>query len=309
MALLTTDDMVRTVRNQCDEDSESDLSTADIIDALNRGMDYGCNIIARHSAEPLIQFTDVTTTVAGVLDLPAGIFEDRIVHLDLVISGIPKRLEFITSAEFWQYDNLQTTTQYPRVWSLVGRKIYLRPNAAVGTIVRVWHTRVLDGLVKSQGRITRLGADYFILDAYAGGLSTSVDALTSYFNVVGFNTGVIKATFQVSNIVANKISFRAVPTRTTVLDHTVVGAFASADPAIRVDDYICEAAGTAIPFFPKPLTSFMIQYAVVEIKNRLGMDVIPDKGTLAALEAQLVGVWGGRPNATRILSKSINWRR
>ena len=306
---MTANEMIASVRNQIDEDSTSDISDADILDALNRGQDYGMNIIVRHSPEPLIKFTDITLTETGSFDIPAGIFEDRVVHLDLLIHNLPKRLDFITSSSFWEYDNTTATTQYPRVWSIVGRKIYLRPAAVAGTIVRLWHTRVLDGLVKSQGRITRMGADYFIVDSYAGGLSTSIDALTSYFNVVGFDTGVVKATFQVYNITSNKITFRAVPTRTTVLDHTVTGVVADADPAIRVDDYICEAAGTAVPYFPKPLTNFIIQFAVTETKLRLGMDIIPDKSTLSALEAQLTGVWGGRPSSLKVLNNSNVWKR
>lgn len=307
--LLTTDDMVQAVRDQIDEDSISDITNESIIAALNRAQDSGYNIVARKSPANIVTFTDITLTSPGVFDIPVGIHEDRVLHVDLLISGIPRRMDPIDWSEFWEYDSATSTTNYPTVWALVGREIYLRANAAAGTTVRVWHSRVLDSLVPSQGRITRVGADYFVVDSYTGDLSTSADSLSSYFNVVGFNSGTIKGTYQVYNIVNNKITFRSTPTRTTVLDHSVIGDTASASPAIRVDDFICEVKGTAVPYFPRPLTNYVIAYAVVELKSRLGMDVISDRATLTTLEKQLELVWAGRPSTTKILNKSITWRR
>jgi hypothetical protein len=307
--LLTTDDMVQAVRDQIDEDSASDITNTSIIAALNRAQDAGYNIIARKSPANIVTFTDVTLSEAGSFDIPAGIHEDRVLHVDLMITDIPRRMNPIDWSEFWEYDSRTTSTNYPSVWAVVGRKIYLRPNAAAGTEVRVWHSKVLLSLVPSQGRITRIGSDYFVVDSYVGDLSTSADSLSSYFNVVGFNSGSVKGTYQVYNIQDNKITFRASPTRTEVLDNSVIGSTAAAAPAIRVDDFICEAKGTAVPYFPKPLTNYVIAYAVVELKSRLGMDVVSDRATLGTLEKQLELVWANRPSTTKILNKSVTWRR
>lgn len=307
MALNTTE-IIDAVRTQIDESSEVDITDAHILSAANRAMTSGMDILVRTFPDPMITFTDMTTTEVGKVDLPIGIFEDLVVHVDLLRDALPYRLEPVSFEDIYNHE-FATQTNTPDVFAVFGRELHLRPNSAIGTKVRVWHVRTLEKLVKPQGRITRIGADYVVVDSYGNGLSTDSDEMNSFFNVIGFSSGKVKWTGQVKTISGDKITHKTTASRSQILTHDVSTDFADASPVVRTDDYICSAEGTCIPYMPQPLENYVVHASVIEMKNRLGYDTMPDRGLMGTYEKQLKNQWQGRPNKTKVHMLTRTWDR
>lgn len=306
--MLTTDEMIEAVRQQIDEDSDSDIKDTHILSSLNRALFQGMDTLIGAYPDPVITYREVAVEEDGTVAVPVDSFQGKVVHIDVMISDIPNRVMPGTFEDLSKFE-FATVTDLPEVWAVLKDRIHFRPTTAAGTTVRVWFADQVQKLVKPQGRISRLGSDYVVVDSYGEGLTTDIDKLNSFFNVIDFNTGKVKWTGQVKTIVANKITHKTSVSRTEVLNETVGTAFASASPDIRQDDYICEASGTCIPYMPQPLENYVIQAAVVELKNRLGLDSIPDRAILSGYMKTLKDQWKGRPCRTRIHLLTPTWDR
>jgi len=150
-----------------------------------------------------------------------------------------------------------------------------------------------------------VASNYIYVDSVGADLSTESDQLESYVNLIDGGTGLVKATMQIQNIQGNKITFKATPIRTTVLDLTVAGAIPS---TIEGDDYICSISGSCVPFMKKPFSNFLVQYAVAELKRKFGeTDANLEEQVLKKFESQIESQWSGRSNALRVNNRSNNW--
>jgi hypothetical protein len=163
--------------------------------------------------------------------------------------------------------------------------------------------------VQEQGRITLVnaGSRYVMLDEPGDELSTSVDDLESYVNLVDKDTGAIKATMQIQSIVDRKVTFRGTPTRSTVQGRTVTGTLPS---TVEADDYIAPIAGTCVPFMRKPAANYILQYAAADIAvTKLGAEPGILMAQVSKMEEDVQRSWSGRPNTIRVRNRSNNWRR
>lgn len=303
---LNTNELIQEVRNQIDEDSDVDITDAHILASLNRAMTSGYNTMANVFPDPLVTFVDVIMTATGQLTLPEGIFEDRILHVDHLYSNIWRRLTPETYQGLHNYTTT-TTTSWPEVWAVTRRELLIKPLTSAGVSLRLWYVQTPEKLVKPQGRITRIGSDYFVVDSYGEGLSTDADELNSYFNVIGFNKGDIKWTGQVKTITGDKIQHKSTASRTSVLNQTVSTDQSEASPTITQDDYICEVGGTCIPYMPTLLENLVMQSAVVDMLDRLGHDSTMARQTLSYYNKKLEKNWTGRPARTKVALTSNQW--
>lgn len=303
---LTARNIIDAIRNQLDEDSDADIKDKHILASANRAMTSGMDTLVAVFPDPMTEFKLMTVGADGVVDLPEDIFEDRVLHVDLIIQDIPHRLAPVTHVDIHDYE-ISGTTSYPDVWAVFGRKLYLKPVASEGQTIRVWYVKELQPLVKPQGRITRIGSDYLVVDSYGGGLTNNADELNSYINVIGFNTGEVKWSGQVKSIVGDRINLTASPARSKVLNQNISSDLASADVAIREDDYICTVDGTCISYMPQILENFLIQHAIIEMKNRLGYDSMPDRAVLSSYEKKLKAQWKSRPAKTKVQLTTTVW--
>ena len=80
--------------------------------------------------------------------------------------------------------------------------------------------------------------------------------------------------------------------------------------SVELDDYLCLATGTCVPFFKKPNSNFIMQRSVYDIRaNKLGESV----DTIARLDAELMQQversWVGREKTMRVHGDNSNWSR
>lgn len=303
---LTTTELIEEVRNLIDESSDSDIKDSHILASLNRAMTSGYNTMAKVFPDPLMTYIDTTVDSTGKLDLPEGIFEDRVLHIDHMYSNVWRRLTPETYSGLHNFTN-GGTSSWPEVWAVVGREILFKPTTSAGVSVRIWYVKTPEKLVEPQGRITRIGSDYFVVDSYSEGLSTDADELNSYFNIIGFNKGDVKWSGQVKTITGDKIQHKSTVTRSTVLNQTIGTDQSTATTAIRQDDYICEVGGTCVPYMPSLLENFVMQSAVVDMLDRLGHESDMARQTLSYYYKKLEKQWQGRVARTKVHLTSGQW--
>lgn len=312
--LYTVEDLVTAVRQQLDEQNRDSVSTdLDILPTLNRGADHAFDILARKYPEPILQYTtlDLQSGVSEY-DIPEDIFEDRILKLETEIPvGSSGRSHFvelnrISYRDISNYESVATSS-FPLYYCIIGRKIRILPQPSGVFDARMWSIRSPEKLVMPQGRITLLNSaqNYVIIDSVGSDLTTETDQLNSYLNVVDGQTGEIKGTLQAQSIVDNKITFRTVPTRISVLNRTVTGVLA--DVTVNQDDYLCVSSGTCVPYYGKPTSNFLIQFAVAEITRKLGGQSQDEEAVLKKFEEQIEKTWVGRQIDLRVKKKSNNW--
>jgi len=312
----TADDLVSDVRSMLDEENRDAVDTdADILPALNRAQDFATNILSRQYDAPLLS-TKIISMVGGQTDydIPDDAFEQRIEKVEVLVSGLYSTVKRI---DFRQASNYETpgSGSIPYYYAVVGRKFRVLPTSSGSYQLRVWYLKDPLPLVTQQGRITKVSeaGQYVLVDNTGGNLTTEQDQLNSYVNLVDGQSGLIKGTMQIKTITDNKILFKTSPTRTTVLNLTVGSDLAALTDesgtavTLEQDDYICVAKGTCVPFLKKPFSNFLIQYAVAEIRRKLGGEAGLEEQILKKFEEQVERQWVGQEQSLRVTRASDKW--
>lgn len=307
----TTDDLVVGVRSLLDESNQDSVDTVtDILPSLNRALQYGMDILARKYPEPLLKHSTLVL-VAGQAEysIPEDCFEDRLLKVEIAIPGgggaTYRKVERISYRDISDYES-SITTNLPIYYCVIGRNIRLLSTPSGTYSARVWYLTEPEQLVLPQGRLTHIGSNlqYVVLDTAGESLSTESDQLASYVNLINGQTGQVRATLQISSVVEDKITFRTVPLRTSVLGRTVTGVLPL---DTRQDDYLCSVVGSCIPAPASPLGNFLIEYCVAEMTGKLGGDRTTEEQILDKFEKQLERIWVGRERQMRVQKKSEKW--
>lgn len=303
------------VRQQLDELNRDTVSTeADILPTLNRAVDYASDILTRKYPEPLLKYTtlDLEDGVSEY-DIPEDVFEDRVLKLETAIpSGSSNRANYleiqrISYRDISDYESTSTGA-FPQYYCIIGRKIRIVPQPSGYYNARMWVIRNPEKLVLPLGRVTRVRDNYIVVDEASGNLTTQSDQLASYVNVVDGQTGEIKGSLQIQSIVDNKITFRSSVDRPAVLNRQITkGTTPVTDLLTQEDDYICAIDGICVPYFGRPTSNFLIQYAVAEISRKLGGNAETEEAILKKFEQQVERTWAGRQQDLRIKKKSNVW--
>lgn len=309
--LYTVNDLVTGVRSLADELNTDSVDTStDILTALNRAQQYGFDVVARKYPEPLLTH-QVLTLVGGANEysIPENAFEDRLLKVEIFIpSGATGTYREVSRISYRDISNYESSivTNIPIYYCVIGRKIRFVSTPSGTYSARIWYLQEPNKLVLPQGRITHINpaAPYVIVDTLGPDVSTESDDLLSYVNIIDGGTGEVKGTLQVLSIVDNKVSFRTIPQRTTVLGRTVSGALPI---TIEADDYLSGVEGSCVPPIGSPFTNFLIEYAYAEMTTKLGGDEAGARAVLAKLETQLERMWVGREKQMRVQKKSEKW--
>lgn len=311
------DDMVSDIRSSINEENQDAINTTtDILPAMNRAQEYAFDIYARRYPEPLLAHASLSLVDGqNEYPLPENIFEDRLLKLEVQVpgsNGTSNRYYEIPRVSYRDISMYEVTskTPTPYAYCLFGRTIRILPNTTATYSCRLWYVREPERLVTNQGRITVVNAasNYMIVDSAGSDLSTLVDSLSSYINVVDAQTGEIKQSFQIANITNNKIQIRTTPTRSTVLNRTISTSIdTTLTNPVAADDRICLVQGVCVPFFGSPTSNFIIQYTVAELTRRLGGDVASEEEILAKFEQQVERAWVGRESDVRVQRLSRAW--
>lgn len=310
--LQTVDNIVNSIRSQVDEYNRDSVSTEnDILPCINRAQDYAFDILATRYPEPILKYTELQMNAGSQeYDIPEDVFEDRIQKIEMVIPGgsqaTYREIERISYRDITNYETPGKNST-PYYYVIYGRKIRFIPGPSGLYSARMWYLRNPEQLCLSQGRITivNTASNYVILDQAGSSLTTESDQLGSYVNVIDGQTGEIKGTLQIQIVASNKITFRTVPTRATVLGKTVQGSLTTIVP--EKDDYLSPVTGTCVPYFSRPITNFLIQFAVAEITRKLGGESDKEETVLDKFEKQVSRTWTSRETTLRIKKRSRVW--
>lgn len=312
--LYTVDNLVEEVRSQVDEQNVDSVSTEkDILPSINRAQDYAFDILSRKYEEPILAYTTLDVNGSQIeYDIPENVFEDRVQKLEVIVpssnSGMNtyREIQRISYRDLTNYESA-TKTNVPYYYCIIGRKIRLIPTPTGTYNIRMWYLKNPEKLVLPQGRITVLNSasNYVVVDSAGDSLTTEADQLGSYVNLIDGQSGQIKGSLQIQALSDNKVTFRTVPTRSSVLNRTVSGSLSSLD--IGLDDYLAPIDGTCVPYYGKPISNFLIQFAVAEITRKLGGSADMEEKVLEKFEKQVERTWAGRETQLRVKKKSANW--
>lgn len=317
--IITVDNLIAEVRSMLDEVNRVSVDDdQDILPALNRGQSYAANILARHYESPMLLPLEIPT-VGGQPEyaIPENAFEQRLEKLEVKVNGIYEEVTRINYRDISSYES-QTSSAFPRVYVVVNEKFRILPKPTGTYPLRAWILEQPQKLVKTEGRINivNTAGNYVILDSVGTGLTTESDNLDSFVNIIDAQTGRRKATFQVQSINGNIVTFKTVPTRTDVLNITIDTDITdlvinqnSEGPAMSVnpDDYICLVHGSCVPFFKQPFSNFTVEYAIAEIRRKLGDSDSDEQRVLDKLEKQVERSWVGQEQYLRIKNRNPRW--
>jgi len=321
--LLLVDEMVSQVRSQIDEENIDTVNDVDdILPALNRGLNYAADTLARHYEEPLLHnYRQPLSSGVQEYDFREDTYSDRIEKVEIEVGNDYVECIRISYRDISRYES-KTLTNIPKYYAVIGRKIRL-VNAPTGTYpARVWYLQAPEKLVMPQGRITSVNtaSNYVIVDQVGDDLTTEVDSLNSYVNIVDGQTGRVKCTMQIKNISGNRITWKTVPARTTVLNRNIEvdmldipDLYLSPDETgtitIDKDDYLCSYEGSCVLYFKDPTANFVMQFAISAMKRKVGDSADTEQAILKQFEDQLEHTWVGREQSLRIKKRNSIWGR
>jgi hypothetical protein len=242
------------------------------------------------------------TSGTSEYDIPDGIFEQRLEKLEMSIGGVYYEIPRISYRDITKYERAGSTP-LPMAYVVIGNKYRLLPSPNAAGTLRLWYLKDPEPMVLQQGRITSIntGSNYILVDGAGTDLSPQSDSLNSYINLVDGSNGTIRVSLQIQSVVGNKITFKTVPTRTSVLGKVIDTAIPT---TVERDDYICTVHGSCVPFMKKPLANFLIQYATSEIQRKLGIESPLGEEVKKQLEAQVEHSWVGREQTLRVKKTS-----
>lgn len=310
--LYTVQNLADEIRSQIDEENRDSVSTPnDILPTLNRAQDFAFDILARKYPEPILAYSTLDLS-AGTDEytIPENVFEDRISKIEIAIPGgggsTYREVQRISYRDATNYET-PGNNSIPFYYLIYGRKMRFIPAPNGQYDARMWYLRNPEKLVLPQGRITVVNnvGNYVTVDSAGEDLTTESDDLGSYVNLIDGQTGEIKGTMQIMILANNRITFRAVPLRSTVLGRTVLGALSTVAPAI--DDYVCAIEGTCVPYFGRPVGNFLIQFTVAELVRKLGGESDKEDKILDKFEKQIERTWAGREVTLRVKKKNSIW--
>ena len=314
----TVDDLVSDVRSMLDEDNQSAVDTElDILPALNRAQDVAANILARQYESPLLAYTTQQLTAnKAEYSIPEDSLEERIEKIEVQNNGLFYPLTRISYRDISEYETT-SSSPIPSYYTVINDTYRLVPAPTGVYPLRVWYLKDPLPLVLTQGRVTKVQAasNYLLVDSVGTSLSTEVDNLNSYISVIDGQSGEIKCSLQIKSIADNKILFKSSPTRTTVYGRTISTDISALTDSsgntinIDADDLICLVKGTCVPFMKKPISNFLIQYAVAELTRKLGGESDMEQRVLKELEAQVERSWVGRELTTRVKMVNNKWTK
>lgn len=304
--LYTTDELVTAVRSRLDEMNRDSVDTArDILPALNRALEYAVDIYSRHYPDPFLQYKVIPLNGSDQeYSIPGDVFEDRIVRIEIKTSRNTYRE--VTRLLYRDVVNYETdgTTAIPYYYTIVGRKIHFIPGPSGTYSARLWYVKEPEPLVLPQGRITKINPtnNYIIVEGLGTDLTTESDSLNNYVNIINGETGEVRGTLQIASIDGDRVNFRSVTTRSTVIGLPVSTSLT--DLGTVEDDYICVAEGTCIPYLGAPTSNFLIQFSVAEISRQLGVQSQEEEAILEKFEKQVKSAWAGRETTIRVAKRS-----
>lgn len=190
----------------------------------------------------------------------------------------------------------------PMTYSLMGSKLYVYPGLGAGYRLRVRYQFRPLPFVPTLGRIVEFDAENGVLTAVdlSDTLSTDVNSLSGFINVIDPITGVIKATVQLAGIDQDSGELQ-IKTSDPGRERVFGLAVATALPVtLAQDDVICHASGSCVPYLAADLTNYLVELAAFMVNRAMGVIGQQDYSERDRIIADVGKMWSGRENATMI---------
>lgn len=275
---MNVEEMIANVRSQLAEHNEAALKDGrDILPALNRGQREAVLTMARYYPDPLLAFVDMETSPGqSTYKIPHEAFEERLHRVSYVRTGMSgegtihdpiKRLSY---NQIDQYDTTRTSRS-PLYYVIIGNEFRLLPSPSEAQRLRLIIVKDRPKLALPYGRITKINNASLILNSIENGPGTGVTDLSAFANVIDSLTGSVKGTIQMTSIqeAVRRISVAEVPTRTTVMGHTISSL---ADIDVQEDDYLSPIGTTCVLNMPETATNFILNWAKEDCQGTLGTE-------------------------------------
>lgn len=304
--------MITAVRDIADEQNTTDLTDTEILAALNRGQQRFVRLANRHYEPLFMRETNISTYSGREATIPEYANGMIIDQIDVISGTRAYRVYQIPIRDASNIDDTSYTSSIPQHYAIRGNKVLLYPKPQSSVTIRVRYQLRPPELVTSQGRITNidsLSSNILYVNSVGSDLTTSITALKAFVNVVDGTTGDVKDTLQISAIDSSsgKLTFKSASLdRSTVYGQTVSTSLST---DIALDDYITLAYGTCIPTFSSDYSDFIIQHAVVEVLNRMGVPSQEMYAKYKELEDDTKAMWAGRPYSKRVQQRSKHFGR
>ena len=305
----TTEDLIQQVRDVTDEDNTTDVQDVFIIRMLNRAQQSIVHELTKKYSshffvESYYTSSDFINDAQGrlrVLQLPKQNFSYRIHNVDAKIGNVWYPVPQSPAIETIGLD-FNNQSSLPVAYRIQGDDLYIYPDIQSVSSFRLRYAFRAPKLVATQGRITGFSTsnNTITLNSLGSGLTTSVDTLGAFINVIDGQTGRIKATLQVGgiNTTTKVLTIKTSSlSRTTVFGYTVASSLPS---DIALDDYVCLGSGTCVPFLTMDLTNYHVELASFYTKRSLGTVESADFSERENIMKELSSFWSGRENTLRI---------
>lgn len=308
---MLVSELIEEVREQSDEENTSDLTSAKILNALNRAQQRLARLTVRHYPELLKRsLTQAVASGGSTITMPELAQAFTNVQVDGQYGGVWHPVIYTNTTNVLALEG-PITSPIPLNWTQQGNIITLYPTLSSGVNIRIRYEKKPFKLVEEQGRITSIDAvnGILYLDALGSSLSTSVSNLTAFVNVIDQFTGDVKGTYQVASLTS---ASSALTIKTSSLSRSSVFGLGVSDAlssTITEDDYVCLASGTCIPFFFREYTDFLSRYATNEVKLRYGLLTELDIAALKDIEDDVKQMWASRPQGLRMQPRNPHWNR
>jgi hypothetical protein len=305
---LYSADLITRVREKIDESNTETVSDAFILRSLNEAQRTLVRTVARQYDQIFIDNTDLTTDGTAFLTIPEDAYDRRVEFIEMNDGTAWKRLQKVKPGRITPF-RLNTNNKWPVAYTTKQNKIQLLPTPTSGLTVKVWYTKRPGELVSSYGRIVDYdtGAGTITLDSLSSSVSTDVDNLAAFINVIDGTTGLVKGSYQVASADTDT---DIVTIKSSGLDRSTVAGktiSTSLSTDIEKDDYICSIGGTCVLELLADYSDYLIQYAVVGVRRSLREDTSADYAYLKDLERELETIWAGREQENKVTSKNPHW--
>jgi hypothetical protein len=276
----TVEELMERVRDITDESNTTDISDALVLRMLNRAQQELVRILSRRNnsyfkREVIYTSSDLkadANSATRVLDIPSQAFGFAVNSVDVKTGSAWLPVQQVPFNYTLGLDNASSSS-LPCMYAILGNKLYLYNSPDSSVSIRVRYQFRAPKLVKSQGRIvtlTDVSSNQIELDSLGSSLSTDVDSLAAFVNIVDHLTGEIKATMQVSDGVSSSdkvLTMASSADRSIVFGYTVTGTMPT---TVALDDLVCTADGTCVPYLSHDLTNFLVDIAGFYVKRKLG---------------------------------------
>lgn len=298
------------VRDITDELNTKDITPELIYRSLTRAQQDMVRLLMRRYKQTYMQevILDNSTFIADSNGSPA-----RSVELPLLNFGGAVTDVSVSNGNSWirvmpasmaanTPNDYVSAGSMPSSYSIMGSKLFVYPGLGAGNKIRIrFQFRPLP-FTPTMGRVVDFDttAGTMSIVDQKDGLSTDVNSLVGFINIVDPITGVIKATVQLAGIdeTTGELQIKTAPLgRTRVFGLSVAEVLPD---TLQLDDVICLASGSCIPYLATDLTNYLVELAAFMVKRAMGAIAQDDYSERDRIIADVGKMWSGRENATMI---------